>query len=287
MFKHRAATAAVLIPLVVAVVWRGPLWLLDTLVAVVATLALTEFFHLARTAGLEGWPVWAALCSVWLVAARGYEAAHMPEALRAGWTLQPVSPLWAEQDLVLLCFLLGLGAATVTSDAPAERRLARPLTTAAGLLLIGWPMSTAVAIVGYAHGRALLLVLLVLVWAGDTAAYLIGRGLGRHALAPSLSPGKTWEGALANLLASAAVGLVAARWLPLRAPDLVLLCILANLAGQTGDLLESAYKRAARAKDSGQLLPGHGGMLDRVDSLIFAAPVFWQVLEWLHRAGRA
>ncbi len=287
MLKHRVATAAVLIPLIVAVVWRGAPWLLAVVVAAVASLSLAEFFQLNRAAGPGGRSLWCILCTLWLIVARGFQAAHVPDSLRGGWTLQPVSPPWADQDFVLLCFILGLGVATVTDEAPAAQRLSRALSTVAGLLLIGWPLSTTVAIIGYPHGRALLLVLLLLVWAGDTAAYLVGRWVGRHALAPSLSPGKTWEGALANLLASAAVGLLAAHWLPLHTPDLLLICVLANLAGQIGDLLESVYKRAARAKDSGQLLPGHGGMLDRVDSLILAAPVFWQALQWLHRAGRA
>ena len=127
----------------------------------------------------------------------------------------------------------------------------------------------------------MVLFLLVLLWAGDSLAYFTGRAIGRHKLAPELSPGKTWEGAIANLAGSLLVGVVAGRWIALPAVHLAAMAALANVAGQIGDLTESAYKRAAGAKDSGMLLPGHGGMLDRVDSLIFAAPVVWYYFRML------
>jgi phosphatidate cytidylyltransferase len=94
-------------------------------------------------------------------------------------------------------------------------------------------------------------------------------------MAPALSPKKTWEGAIANLLASLLVAVLFARWMQADIASLLVLAALANIAGQMGDLIESAYKRGAVVKDSGALLPGHGGMLDRVDSLILAAPVVW------------
>src|SRR5262249_51590876 len=116
---------------------------------------------------------------------------------------------------------------------------------------------------------------LVITWVGDTAAYFVGRAIGRHPLAPHLSPKKTWEGAVASLLGSLLVG--AAFWRSIYAPLEVLLTMagVGNLAGQVGDLLESAYKRSAGVKGSGGLLPGHGGVLDRIDALILAIPVVW------------
>ena len=94
-------------------------------------------------------------------------------------------------------------------------------------------------------------------------------------MAPRLSPKKTWEGAAANLAGSLLIGFLAQRWLHFELSHLLAMAALGNVAGQLGDLLESAYKRAAVVKDSGSLLPGHGGVLDRVDSVIFAAPVVW------------
>jgi phosphatidate cytidylyltransferase len=99
-----------------------------------------------------------------------------------------------------------------------------------------------------------------------------------------LSPKKTWEGAVGNLVGSLLVAVVFVRWLDANLAALLLVAALANIAGQAGDLIESAYKRGAGAKESGGLLPGHGGMLDRIDSLVFAAPVVWCYFGWFLRS---
>jgi phosphatidate cytidylyltransferase len=124
-------------------------------------------------------------------------------------------------------------------------------------------------------GPRLLLFALVIIWASDTVAYFVGRAIGKHPFAPDLSPKKTWEGAIAGLLGSLLVAVIFAKWLPATLPQLLLMAGIGNVAGQIGDLLESAYKRSAGVKDSGGLLPGHGGMLDRIDALILAIPVVW------------
>ncbi len=152
-----------------------------------------------------------------------------------------------------------------------------------------------------ANGPSLVAFLLFVVWAGDTAAYYAGRAWGRHKMAPSLSPGKTWEGAIASVvgsvvIAAALFGLATLMqepsnsevlsWLQRALPSAVLsypdeiwywlgLAAMINVAGQVGDLAESALKRSAGVKDSGNLLPGHGGILDRIDALLLAAPVLW------------
>jgi len=143
----------------------------------------------------------------------------------------------------------------------------------------------------------------LLVWAGDIFAYLVGRSLGRHLMSPRISPKKTWEGALASLLACLVVGMLLYSYaLPissallnmhlierrdgffaLQKPPLwpaLLLSAAINVAAQLGDLVESLIKRGARVKDSGTILPGHGGMLDRIDALLFAAPVLWYYAAW-------
>jgi phosphatidate cytidylyltransferase len=104
-------------------------------------------------------------------------------------------------------------------------------------------------------------------------------------MAPALSPKKTWEGALGNILGSLLVAVVFARWMQVDVVTLMVIAGVANIAGQAGDLIESAYKRAAAVKDSGKLLPGHGGVLDRMDSLILAAPVVWILYQWLGKPG--
>mgnify|MGYP001496541278 CR=1 FL=1 len=123
-------------------------------------------------------------------------------------------------------------------------------------------------------------------WLGDTAAYYVGRSLGRHKMAPVVSPKKTWEGAAASLVASVAFG---AFYLPYFIPTVTplaagLMALAANIAGQVGDLAESAIKRGAKVKDSSALLPGHGGWLDRVDSNLFSMPVIYAFVRCLYHA---
>jgi phosphatidate cytidylyltransferase len=124
-----------------------------------------------------------------------------------------------------------------------------------------------------------LLFAFLLCWAGDTAAYYIGKNFGRHKLAPRISPGKTWEGALASAAGGMLVGIGYAHYLIPTAPLTMVLAIAAvgNIAGQLGDLLESAYKRWGGVKDSGSSLPGHGGWLDRIDSSLLAVPAVYMV----------
>ncbi|MBZ5626023.1 MAG: phosphatidate cytidylyltransferase [Acidobacteriia bacterium] len=128
-----------------------------------------------------------------------------------------------------------------------------------------------------------LMYALLLNWAGDSGAYFVGRTLGRHKLAPRVSPKKSWEGAVASV---AAAVLIAGGYLLRFVPGVsmvaaVLLTAVANVAGQLGDLAESALKRGAGVKDSGVILPGHGGFLDRVDSTLFALPVIYAYLRWV------
>ena len=129
------------------------------------------------------------------------------------------------------------------------------------------------------HERVLL-VFLVSVWVNDSVALLVGSRWGRHKLAPVLSPKKTWEGAIGGLLGAALVGWVGLVWLGAEARWPILgLLVVAGVAAQLGDLVESMLKRAAEVKDSGALLPGHGGLLDRLDAIILAGPVFYGLLE--------
>ena len=123
-------------------------------------------------------------------------------------------------------------------------------------------------------------------WVGDTGAYYVGRRWGRHKMAPIASPGKSWEGSFASVVVSTVFGLLfLPRMIPgVSLPFAALIAVLANAAGQLGDLAESAIKRGAGIKDSGSILPGHGGMLDRLDSTLFTLPVLWAVIGLLHLA---
>jgi phosphatidate cytidylyltransferase len=127
-----------------------------------------------------------------------------------------------------------------------------------------------------------LLFAFLLCWAGDTAAYYVGKNFGRHKLAPKISPGKTWEGAVASVVGGVLAGAIYAHYLIPAAPLGLVLTVGAagNIAGQIGDLIESAYKRWGGVKDSGSSLPGHGGWLDRIDSSLLSVPAVYVVLQW-------
>ncbi len=157
-----------------------------------------------------------------------------------------------------------------------------------GILYVGWLLGHLILIRNIDQGENLILFLFLVTWTADAGAYYIGKGLGRRPLAPKVSPNKTWEGAIGGLIA----GLVAAwfgraGWLPmLSAYDSLVLGLLLGGLGQLGDLVESMFKRSAAVKDSSRLIPGHGGMLDKVDSLIFTAPAFYYYLLWVKQFGR-
>jgi phosphatidate cytidylyltransferase len=277
----RILTGVVLIILVVAAVWWGPGWLLALLAAAVAMLALVEFFRLGERVGLRAFREWTILSTAGLFFAQ--YTAGMVEVQSAGnlaLVRRPFGFGFSIESLLLI-FLFGAVACALATRRPLPEIPAAIAISSAGLLTIALPLSYLVRINEMERfGRELVLFTLAVVWAGDTLAYFVGQFLGRTPMAPVLSPKKTWEGAAANLIASLLVGFAFARWLDLDLPIMLVTAGLANIAGQAGDLVESAYKRAANVKDSGTLVPGHGGVLDRVDALILAAPAVWLVYEW-------
>jgi len=279
----RVLTAAVLIPAVVAVVWWGPTWLVAALGGLVALLAVLEFFALGARLNLQAYRFWTCLCALGIFfqqwSASGAQSYQIGRNLRL--TQSPGSPEFP-LELVFFVFVLGCAATVFASKRPLPNALGDIGISAAGLVFIALPLSAVVRIHGLGMlGPKLLLFTLLLIWVGDTLAYFVGRSFGRMPMAAQLSPKKTWEGAAANLLGSAIVGVALFRWLNIEAFQAVLMACLANAAGQAGDLLKSAYKRGAGVKDSGTLLPGHGGILDRIDALILAAPVVWYYFRFL------
>jgi phosphatidate cytidylyltransferase len=187
-------------------------------------------------------------------------------------------------EFVAIVFVFGAIVIGVISRQAIADILPAMAISAAGLMFIAFPFSYLIRIVELEpNGREFVLFTLVLIWAGDMLAYFIGRTFGHARMAPALSPKKTWEGAAANLAASLVVATFFARWVAMDGLTLFVIAGFANIAGQLGDLIESAYKRGAGTKDSSGLLPGHGGVLDRIDSLILAAPVVWWALLGLQR----
>ena len=277
----RVATAAAMIPVVVAAVWWGSTGLVTALAGLVTLLALHEFFALGEHVGLHGYRIWTSICAL-AVLFQQWTATKAQSWTLAG-NFRVVRSTTASElplELVLFAFVMGVAVIVLVSRRPLVEALGDISISSAGLLFVVLPFSALVRLDGVSViGPRLVLFTLTLVWAGDTLAYFIGHTVGHIRMAPLLSPKKTWEGAAANLLGSLLVGVVFARWLHFDATHMLIMAGLANIGGQIGDLIESAYKRSAQVKDSGALLPGHGGMLDRIDALILVAPVVWYYFE--------
>jgi phosphatidate cytidylyltransferase len=270
----RVLTAAVLIPLVLLLIFKGPFWLITPIVALVAELALWEYLALADASGAKT-PRIAAMIGVALVFLCVF---YRPE---------------------LLAQLLGAIALALLIVSAFRSPIKRVLPDAAysifGVLYIGLTLATLPLISAQENGPSLLLFLFFVVWAGDIAALYVGRSFGKKKLAPALSPGKTWEGSIASAVGSLVIALflilfaqalarrnVEALFYPGSIVRWLFLALLLNVAAQVGDLVESAIKRGAGVKDSGALLPGHGGILDRIDALLLAAPVLWYA-QWIQQ----
>ncbi len=265
----RFITALILIPLVLLLIFLGPRWLVALAVAAVAALAAWEFLGLAKSSGAN--PPRVAV----LVAIAALFAANFALDQR-----DQIAAILGILSLALLVYC--------TFFRPVEQMLADASTAIFCLFYVGMTLVTLPALREETNGPSLVAFLLCVVWAGDIAALYIGRAWGRHKMAPSLSPNKTWEGTLGSLagsllVAGALLGLARLFemwdkvWLSYP-EDLwywLGLAVLINAAAQVGDLAESALKRSAGVKDSGDLLPGHGGVLDRIDALLLAAPVLW------------
>ncbi len=269
----RIVTALILIPLVLVLVFLGPgwQWLFTLAVAAVAALAAWEFMGLAEKSGAN------------------------PPRLAVGVAILALfagNSAWPDQTAAILGMLsLGL-LIYCTFTRPVEQMMADVSTSVFCLLYVGFTLISLPALRAQTNGPSLVAFLLCAVWAGDTVALYVGRAWGRHKMAPRLSPNKTWEGTLGSLAGSLlATGvllglahLLSAQWdsAVLSYPEDVWywlgLAVVVNAAAQVGDLAESALKRSAGVKDSGSLLPGHGGVLDRIDALLVAAPALWYAL---------
>ena len=257
----RILTTVVLLPIALAAVFYLPtVWFWVFAVGLVE-VAVWECVGITRR--------WAPLGPRWLLLVTVPAAS----ALLAAALWEGVLPETTWSYLLALLFLLSVGCGVLALVGRT------PVDEAISLLgVLGW--GTAYFSIAAASlwalrviGPEVLLLLLAVVWIGDSAAYYVGKAIGRHALAPVASPNKTWEGAVASLLGSVVAASVWS-WLVLEGVrwDLVGVAAIVGAVGQLGDLVESMIKRGAGVKDSGSLLPGHGGMWDRLDALLFAAP---------------
>lgn len=202
-------------------------------------------------------------------------------ALSAWLCLGLPSPTLALYVVIAAILVRSLWQAHVSSPESLAPNFAHAQTRVFGLIYLVFFPSFIPGIHSLPHGPYLLLFLLLIIWLGDTAAYYGGKSLGRHKLSPNVSPGKTLEGAATALLACVVLAVCYGYFqLTHVAPwKLALIAVLSSLMAQAGDLLESLMKRAYQVKDSGGLIPGHGGVFDRFDSLILAAPFFYLLVR--------
>jgi phosphatidate cytidylyltransferase len=280
--ERRTATALVYGVVVLAALF-APWPTFAVLVALLAMLGYLELRALFRHRSFQPWRV-GVLFAVLFVVAHLY-AAGSPSALVV-WTLSGIAAFGAVTIAVFL--EQGLRGRPVPAVLGAVFTLGGALYLGHffGYLIELWLAGDAGTRGWLGTLPVWLLLALVPTWAADVAAYLVGARMGRRKIAPRISPGKTWEGTLAGLGAAAVVVLLIATSAGIKTGPTLLLAVLVGPVGFASDLLESAIKRAAGAKDSGTLLPGHGGVLDRIDSLIFVAPAVAFVL-WLARGVSA
>jgi phosphatidate cytidylyltransferase len=250
----RILTALALLPLVLYVVLWGPLW---SFFAVLTTVALICYYEYAGIAAAYGFGSLGPL---------GYGAGL--------WLL-----LLGDEALLMLTLLVLSALALSLRLDDLAKALPRAALLLAGVVYVFGCWRYAVLLRN--ASPYWLLFAMALSWVGDIAAYYIGRSLGRHRLAPRVSPKKSWEGSAASVAASVLFGWLFLRWTLPQVPvwHAIPLAAAGNVAGQLGDLVESAIKRGAGVKDSGTILPGHGGFLDRVDSTLFALPVVYLYLR--------
>jgi phosphatidate cytidylyltransferase len=259
----RLLSAVVLIAILGVTIWLLPGWATTVVALVAAALASVELVGLSsRTGG--------ALASAFV----GFAAATLVMAVAPlpGW------PREVSLDALLLLLLLGAGVVALASGAPTPDGLPRAATLVMAPVYVGLPLGT-LAWARLELGPAAVTWLVATIAVSDSAQFYAGRLLGRRKLAPAISPAKTVEGALGGLLAAGAAGLALGPWgvpgwSPVRCG---LVAAVLAIAGMVGDLFESLLKRSAGVKDSSQLIPGHGGVLDRLDSYLFAAPVFYLI----------
>jgi len=256
----RLLSALVLLPVFLLIVVKAPGWMFNMLVVIASAAALWEVVRLFDQAGRPVDRGLALVTGVAVTASFGASRLLEPNAL-------PVFSLMIAVVAVL--------AAPVWRGTPDVERSANTLLA---ITYVGWLLGFGILLHHASPlGDELVLYVVGVTWVGETAAYVVGSAMGRHKLAPVISPKKSVEGALAQVVASIATGAAVGAWLlPTCGAGLWLGAgALLGVVGQFGDLAESAIKRSAGTKDTGALIPGHGGVLDRIDSLLFNLPAFY------------
>jgi phosphatidate cytidylyltransferase len=256
MLKQRVITALIALPILIAAIWFGTPWF-TILMAAITLVGIIEFYRMATSANIQPLTYFGIACAVLL--------ASIPHCQYIG----------AAPFLLTLAIIISL--IWSLSQLPRERAFHNWTWTMAGILYIGWMLSYWVCLRLLENGLEWVFFAALTTVASDTSAFFIGRAWGKRRIAPTISPNKTWEGALAGFLGAIAAALILKAifslppfFLPINYWQATLLGAGVSIFAQLGDLVESLLKRNTGNKDSGNLLPGHGGILDRVDGFLFS-----------------
>ncbi|MFH1350919.1 MAG: phosphatidate cytidylyltransferase [Pseudomonadota bacterium] len=264
MHLKRWLTGIVAAPFLITIIGFGPRWLFYLLLFFVSLFGLIEFYTMVAPQ-LPKFIRRTNYCLTFLL----FVAFYTRQVLLG----QVILVLWA---FVPMTFFM------LTHHSPSQQWTEDISKSALGPIYVGLPLSMLVMIDLHPNGNLWIFFLLAVIFSNDTGAFYFGRLFGRHKLYESISPGKTWEGAVGGVLSSMIVGLWFLHLLRLHKIDvsIVGLILALSIVGQIGDLVESMLKRNHGVKDSGRILPGHGGILDRIDALLFSIPILYIFLIW-------
>jgi len=264
MHAKRWLTGIIAIPVLIYIIGPGPRWLFFGLLSIVSVVGLIEFYGMTASE-LPKFVRW----SCYLLTLLLFATFYMRQVLLAPFIIA----LWA---FVPMTFFL------LTHPSPNQQFTSDIGKAVLGPIYVGLPLIMLLMIHLRPNGKLWIFFLLSVIFANDTGAFYFGKFLGRHKLYSAISPNKTWEGAIGGLLSSIIVALLFLRILRFHELNLtIMILVLAlSITGQIGDLVESMLKRNHGIKDSGKILPGHGGILDRIDALLFSIPILYIFLTW-------
>jgi phosphatidate cytidylyltransferase len=270
MLKQRVITAAVGVPVIFFAIWFGVPWF--SLLIAAATLAGTyEFYHMVSSSH------------------KGYPLTYFGLLWALAVILNPLVFYYKNFNAlpIIMTLAVMISLVWILFHSPRAEAFHDWAWTVAGVLYVAWMLSYWLNLRGLEDGKSWVYLALFTTFANDTGSFLVGRAKGKHKLTPAISPGKTWEGAVGGLLSAILGAIIVMTALNLTLAftikywQVILLGFLVSLFAQLGDLVESLLKRNMEVKESGKLLPGHGGILDRFDSLIFVGPVVYYCIIWM------
>ncbi|MFC2034002.1 phosphatidate cytidylyltransferase [Chloroflexota bacterium] len=273
MLKKRVLTAALGIPIITAIVWFGEPWF-TLLIVIWGLMAVFEFYRLVENSTASPLTYFGLAWTLLFILSRN---SNLQAAIEPHFDISLLTP-------ILLISAVILSISWFLSRPHKEKVLNSWAWTMTGIFYVGWLFSYLVAMRGLENGRNWVFFALFVTFASDTMAFFIGKTWGKIPLAPQISPKKTWEGAIGGIIGAILISMFFLLPTPIGLNfnwwHAIILGLLVSIFGQIGDLAESLFKRNMGVKDSSKLIPGHGGVLDRMDSIVFAVVVVYFYAMW-------